>query len=180
MAIVIGSLDQGNPLHLYANDSNCVSVVSVKLTSVEIYRIWTSAMKLALHIKHKMVFVNGTCNRSAYVASAPLLEQWDSPGLRRYNRSSKLPARLNEYLLDNKPSSFEEASKDLNWVNAMNDEMHALYENDTWCLYDLSAGRKPIGSKWVFRIKYKSNGEIERYKPRLVAKGFSKKGRYLL
>ncbi|GJW57300.1 ribonuclease H-like domain-containing protein [Tanacetum coccineum] len=65
--------------------------------------------------------------------------------------------------------------KDVNWINAMNDEMHDLYKNDTWFLTDLCAGRKPIGSKWVFRIKYKSDGEIERYKARLVAKGFGQK-----
>ncbi|GKC54674.1 ribonuclease H-like domain-containing protein, partial [Tanacetum coccineum] len=40
------------------------------------------------------------------------------------------------------PSSFEEASKDVNWINAMNDEMHALYENDTWELVELPFGRK--------------------------------------
>ncbi|GKB13563.1 ribonuclease H-like domain-containing protein [Tanacetum coccineum] len=77
MAIMIGSLDQGNPLHLHAIDSNCASIVSVKLTSVENYRIWGSTMKLALQIKHKMGFINGTCNRTDFVASAPLLEQWD-------------------------------------------------------------------------------------------------------
>nr|GEW53520.1 putative ribonuclease H-like domain-containing protein [Tanacetum cinerariifolium] len=51
---------------------------------------------------------------------------------------------------------------DPNWINAMNDEMHALYENDTWCLTDLPTGRKLIGSKWVFRIRYKSDGETDR------------------
>ncbi|GKA51760.1 retrovirus-related pol polyprotein from transposon TNT 1-94 [Tanacetum coccineum] len=71
------------------------------------------------------------------------------------------------------PSSFEEASKDVNWINAMNDEIHALYENDTWELVELPFGRKAIGSKWVYRIKYMSSGEIERFKARLVAKGFN-------
>ncbi|GJQ92579.1 ribonuclease H-like domain-containing protein, partial [Tanacetum coccineum] len=47
----------GNPLHLHANDSNCAFIVSVKLTGVDNYRIWASAMKLALQIKHKMGFV---------------------------------------------------------------------------------------------------------------------------
>nr|GEV75340.1 hypothetical protein [Tanacetum cinerariifolium] len=64
-----------------------------------------------------------------------------------------------------------EAFKDRNWINVMNDKTHALYENDTWYLTDLPAGRKPIGSKWVFRIKYKSDGKIDRFK----AKGFGQK-----
>ncbi|GKA86170.1 ribonuclease H-like domain-containing protein [Tanacetum coccineum] len=74
-----------------------------------------------------------------------------------------------------KPSSFEEASKDINWINAMNNEMQALYENGTWELVDLPIGRKAIRSKWVYRIKYMSSGEIERYKARLVAKGFNQR-----
>nr|GEU34675.1 putative reverse transcriptase, RNA-dependent DNA polymerase, Gag-polypeptide of LTR copia-type [Tanacetum cinerariifolium] len=67
--------------------------------------------------------------------------------------------------------------KDPNWINALNDEMHALYKNDTWCLTDLPTGRKTIGSKLVFRIRYKSDGEIDRFKVRLVAKGFGQKER---
>nr|GFC02535.1 putative reverse transcriptase, RNA-dependent DNA polymerase, Gag-polypeptide of LTR copia-type [Tanacetum cinerariifolium] len=53
--------------------------------------------------------------------------------------------------------------------------MNALYENDTWYLVDLPFGRKPIGSKWVFKIKYKSDGEVDRFKARLVAKEFGQK-----
>ncbi|GJV50766.1 ribonuclease H-like domain-containing protein [Tanacetum coccineum] len=67
----------GNPLHLHPNDSNYASIVTVKLTGVENYRIWVSAMKLALQIKHKMGFITGTCARSYYLTSAPLLDQWD-------------------------------------------------------------------------------------------------------
>nr|GEZ48781.1 ribonuclease H-like domain-containing protein [Tanacetum cinerariifolium] len=73
------------------------------------------------------------------------------------------------------PFSFEEASKDINWINAMNNEMQALYENGTYELVDLPIGRKTIKSKWVYRIKYMSSGEIERYKARLVAKGFNQR-----
>ncbi|GJY25540.1 ribonuclease H-like domain-containing protein [Tanacetum coccineum] len=57
----------------------------------------------------------------------------------------------------------------------MNKDMEALYDNDTWNITKLPSDRKAIGSKWVFKIKYKSNGEIERYKARLVAKGFNQK-----
>ncbi|GJV50027.1 putative RNA-directed DNA polymerase [Tanacetum coccineum] len=73
------------------------------------------------------------------------------------------------------PRTYHEAILDENWVNAMNEEMEALNRNQTWTLTDLPAGRKPIGCKWVYKIKYKSNGEIERYKARLVAKGYSQR-----
>nr|GEX72728.1 hypothetical protein [Tanacetum cinerariifolium] len=68
---------QGNPLHLLPNDSNCASIVNIKLTGVENYRVWGSAVKLALQIKNKIGFLTGSCLRSDYVASRPLLEQWD-------------------------------------------------------------------------------------------------------
>lgn len=57
----------------------------------------------------------------------------------------------------------------------MNNEMEALYRNDTFEIFLLPVGRKAIDSKWVFKIKYKSSGEVDRYKARLVAKGFNKK-----
>ncbi|GJZ73097.1 ribonuclease H-like domain-containing protein [Tanacetum coccineum] len=55
----------------------------------------------------------------------------------------------------------------------MNKEMDALYRNDTWEKTELLKDRQSIGGKWVFKIKYKSNGEIEIYKARYVAKGFN-------
>nr|GFD02220.1 putative reverse transcriptase, RNA-dependent DNA polymerase, Gag-polypeptide of LTR copia-type [Tanacetum cinerariifolium] len=45
------------------------------------------------------------------------------------------------------------------------------YVNGTWTLEELPEGKWPIDSKWVYKTKFKSNGEVERYKARLVAKG---------
>ncbi|GJU50641.1 ribonuclease H-like domain-containing protein [Tanacetum coccineum] len=73
------------------------------------------------------------------------------------------------------PKSFEECAKHQPWINAMNSEMDAFYKNNTWDLVELPKGRKAIGAKWVWKIKYKSDGEIERYKARLVAKGFNQR-----
>nr|GEW38929.1 ribonuclease H-like domain-containing protein [Tanacetum cinerariifolium] len=81
-------------------------------------------------------------------------------------------AELNK---SHKPKTFWEASSSQHWVDAMNKEMDALYENNTWEIFELPVGRKAIGNKWVYKIKYKSSGEIDRYKARLVAKGFNQK-----
>eukprot|EP00253_Pinus_taeda_P011075 PITA_11075 len=55
----------------------------------------------------------------------------------------------------------------------MVDEMASLQKNEAWDLVELSAGRKPIGSKWVFKKKTKAEGKVEKYKAQLVAKGYS-------
>ena len=75
------------------------------------------------------------------------------------------------------PQSMKEALTGVDrnkWKEAMDNEMQSLVENQTWELVDLPDGRKPIGVKWVFKIKENSDGNI-RYKARLVAKGYSQK-----
>lgn len=59
------------------------------------------------------------------------------------------------------------------WQNAMIDEYDSLLKNERWNLVDLPKDKKPISCKWVFKIKYRSNDEVERYKERLVARGFT-------
>jgi len=54
----------------------------------------------------------------------------------------------------------------------MNEEFDALFQNGTWSLISPSLAMYVVGCKWVFRIKRKADGQIERYKTRLVAKGF--------
>ena len=55
----------------------------------------------------------------------------------------------------------------------MQDELQALAANNTWQLTPLPLGKKTIGSKWVYKIKYHSDGTVERHKARVVAKGFT-------
>ena len=55
----------------------------------------------------------------------------------------------------------------------MDAKILALEANNTWTVTSLPPSKKPIGCKWVYRVKYKSDGSIERYKARLVAKGFT-------
>ncbi|XP_019089233.1 PREDICTED: uncharacterized protein LOC109128023 [Camelina sativa] len=71
------------------------------------------------------------------------------------------------------PSTYEEAKESKEWLNAVDDEVGAMEHNHTWDESDLPPGKGAVSSKWVFTIKYLSNGEIERYKARLVARGFT-------
>lgn len=72
---------------------------------------------------------------------------------------------------DSEPRSFKEAMRDERWQHAMAEEIAALEANDTWRVESLSARKKAIDSKWVYRIKYNADGSIQRYKARLVIRG---------
>lgn len=72
-----------------------------------------------------------------------------------------------------KPSSYKEANLQPDWVKAMQDELDALESNHIWDLVPLRVGKKIIGNKWVYKLKLKENGYIERCEARLVAKGFN-------
>jgi len=55
----------------------------------------------------------------------------------------------------------------------MVDEMSSLHKTEAWDLVELLDGRKPIGSKWVFKKKTNAEGKVEKYKAWLVEKGYS-------
>uniref|UniRef100_A0A2N9IT58 Integrase catalytic domain-containing protein n=1 Tax=Fagus sylvatica TaxID=28930 RepID=A0A2N9IT58_FAGSY len=71
------------------------------------------------------------------------------------------------------PETFEEASQSSEWMKAMEEEIHALKQNQTWDLVPKPKDVKPISCKWVYKVKTRADGSIERYKARLVARGFS-------
>uniref|UniRef100_A0A251TUQ9 Putative zinc finger, CCHC-type n=1 Tax=Helianthus annuus TaxID=4232 RepID=A0A251TUQ9_HELAN len=73
----------------------------------------------------------------------------------------------------NDPKGFKTAIKDAKWSSAMHKELDALYKNNTWSLVPRPVNRHVVGSKWLFRTKYHSDGSVERHKARLVAQGFS-------
>ena len=76
-------------------------------------------------------------------------------------------------LAADEPSSVEEALSEKCWRDAMTAEMESIQENKTWVMTDLPAGQKPIGLKWVFKVKRDPSGKIIKHKARLVAKGYA-------
>ena len=71
------------------------------------------------------------------------------------------------------PSSIHEALRIPEWKAATLEEIRALEKNGTWSVTSLPPGKKAVGCKWIFSVKYKADGSVERLKARLVAKGYT-------
>ena len=79
--------------------------------------------------------------------------------------------------MEGDPISFEEAMRSAHsskWLEAMQDEMRSMSNNDVWGLKN-PKGAKTVGCKWVYKTKYDSKGNVEKYKARLMAKGFTQR-----
>nr|GEZ28347.1 putative RNA-directed DNA polymerase [Tanacetum cinerariifolium] len=74
---------------------------------------------------------------------------------------------------DEIPNNTEQALKSKHWKDAMQEEMKALTKNNSWEKRVLPPRKKFASCRWVFTIKYKPGGTTERYKVRLVAKGYT-------
>jgi hypothetical protein len=101
------------------------------------------------------------------------------PHMRSLQELYEVTEKLNDDLTlycqfaDCEPIGFKEVVKDEKWKNAMDEEIKAIEKNNTWELTTIPKEQNPIGVKWVFKAKKNAKREIERYKVRLVAKGYS-------
>lgn len=82
---------------------------------------------------------------------------------------------MNTQMKSEEPNSVEDALRDRKWAAAMESEHQALLRNKTWHLVPRPKGRNVIGCKWVYKVKRKADGTIDRYKAGLVAKGFKQR-----
>ncbi|XP_072950413.1 uncharacterized protein [Typha angustifolia] len=87
----------------------------------------------------------------------------DNPPPRKSSRTIIPPTYLKDF----------HSVKHAEWRDAMNDELAAMEANNTWTVTVLPKGKHSIGCKWVYKVKYHSDGSIERHKARLVAKGYT-------
>ncbi|GJX59599.1 PLAC8 family protein [Tanacetum coccineum] len=97
--------------------------------------------------------------------------------LRRSTRTRKPnPKYANVAIVETdrkEPDTFEEAFQNTEWRKAMEEKLDALERNQTWELSPKPKDVKPISCKWVYKIKRRTDRSVERYKVRLVARGFS-------
>jgi len=122
------------------------------------------------------------------VTNEEMVEEPQEEILRRFVRQ-KIPAISDDYVvysiehecdlsIDEDPVSVKQAMESDNsekWFNAMKEELKSMDDNQVWDLVELLESSKQVGCKWVFKTKRDSKGNIERYKAKLVAKGFTQK-----
>ncbi|WJZ95257.1 hypothetical protein VitviT2T_014041 [Vitis vinifera] len=96
-------------------------------------------------------------------------------------KSNMNKASTSTYMLESsnlwhgEPQTFKEAvnsTEGLMWKEAIKSEIDSILQNHTWELLDLPPGCKPLSSKWIFKRKMKVDGSIDKYKARLVIKGY--------
>ena len=107
------------------------------------------------------------------------MDDYASPALLQWKRVSLLQGTDMRYVcaaisaISPIPMSARAALRDPNWKAAMDDEYVALIANHTWELVPRPPGANVVTRKWVFRVKYKPNGSLDRYKAWWVVCGFS-------
>ena len=133
-----------------------------------------------------------TSEPSDSVTQSPSL---GTSNLRRSTRVTNVPKRFDSYVLSKpsqahsvdttdyfvslnnvltspvEPSCYDVAKHDPTWVAAMDAELKALEDNQTWDLTTLPPDAHTIDCKWVFKTKFNPDGSVERCKARLVARG---------
>jgi hypothetical protein len=71
------------------------------------------------------------------------------------------------------PENYEDAQMNPAWQEAMKEEIHMIEKNHTWELVDRPADKNIIGVKWIFRTKLNADSSINKFKARLVVKGYA-------
>ena len=93
-----------------------------------------------------------------------------------YSETSPITQVEEVHLLSGEePISYIEAASEEVWMSAMREEMLAIDKNDTWELEIPPPNCRPIGLKWLFKLKKNPQGEVINHKARLVVKGYSQR-----
>jgi hypothetical protein len=99
----------------------------------------------------------------------------------KYFRESKKSKSYSSYvaclcdIMDEEPSTYEEAVENQVWKDAMAEEYQSIMQNDVWDVVPRPKEKSVLSSKWIYKTKHTANGNIEKYKARFVARGFSQK-----
>ena len=93
-----------------------------------------------------------------------------------YSETSPITQDEEAHLISGEePLSYSEATNEEVWIRDMREEMLSIDRNDTWELEIPPPNCRPIGLKWIFKLKKNPQGDVIKHKARLVVKGYSQK-----
>lgn len=76
-------------------------------------------------------------------------------------------------LIEVEPTTFEEVAHQEEWKKAMQEEYLSIMKNGVWEIIPRPSDKLVVTSKWIYKFKHVVDGSIEKYKARVVARGFS-------
>jgi hypothetical protein len=94
-------------------------------------------------------------------------------------RESKRPRPYSSYvallsdIIDAELTCYEEAAEKKEWKDAMIEEYWSIVKNDIWDVVPRPKEKTVVSSKWIYKTKHSTDGNVEKYKARFVARGFS-------
>ncbi|KAK8933850.1 hypothetical protein KSP39_PZI015291 [Platanthera zijinensis] len=97
----------------------------------------------------------------------------DSSSPKRYKALTEVYQYASFVSTKEEPENYLAAATNDNWVKAMKEEMQMIKKNNTWELVPKPKNKKVVNLKWVYKIKQNEQGEVVKYKARIVAKGFT-------
>lgn len=131
--------------------------------------ILTPSLKLGRHStrmrKHPQWLHNYQSNLSATICANAAISVTDQVV------ENKFSCFLTALTTNADPVTFRQAAQHDNWVDAMNSELEAREKNGTWIITSLPAGKQAIGCKWLYKIKFKPDGSVDRFTSRQVILG---------
>jgi hypothetical protein len=121
--------------------------------------------------------VSSRPNKGQYTSTKFADESYDKSRKGTAANYSATAFRASTAARPTEPTTYDEAINDpiygKQWEAATKDEIRSLIENGTFAFVDLPKRRSAISCKWVFKLKLDENGDVVRFKARLVARGFS-------
>ncbi|PNX93258.1 histone deacetylase, partial [Trifolium pratense] len=118
---------------------------------------------------HNTSSTSSTTNKSIS-QQPPLISHHNDHSMVTRGKTGNLKPKT--FITTLEPTTVKSALSNPRWLQAMQSELKALTDNNTWSLVPLPPHKRAIGCKWVFRVKENPDGTINKYKARLVAKGF--------